>query len=101
MNYNTKAWTTLRLIAFFPSAFLACIIAYWGFHYVYSTFLDDSTWLVRYFIPLACSFFSGVAFMYVGIGIAPSYREIVGRILLGIALLISGAAIYLQLSDRE
>lgn len=94
----------LRWVAFLPLAFLSAYLAWVAVAFVNGLIIglhpaiDSDSFLSRIFIDYTSQAIMGIAFVYVGTTIAPSYRKIVAYALGTLGIFLAGIAFFSAIS---
>ena len=91
----------LRWVAVLPCAAIGTSIVYLIVNYSQLFYADENSKYAIYVIPVTASVASGVAVIYSGVWVAPSYKKQSTLILLVITCLLMGYGIFVTLNESR
>ena len=99
MKKEEPLWLqTLKWIGVLPAGVAASILVYWIWRLIHlltaSRYIEPDSWLNIIFMELMSSGLMGAAFVYVGVWLAPTKKEIVSYVLSGLNLVLSGMSLF-------
>lgn len=97
----------LRWAAFFPASIAGAILGGWLFKVISQTSLslggyaDPDSWLTEAWLFYVWNLIFGAAFVYIAVKIVPRGKAIVGTVMAGVILLLSGGVLLVSLHSRQ